>query len=278
VLHKGDQTRTEAQEYCNQFKAIPWPTEFRPALKSPKPNITGYQIGRVLGPPGKPSPLDAQGHIEICLWPDQQNRFGIRLPIAHSGNGCPTLPLAGSKVHVSFLDGDPDRPVLCAGFTEVQPDERLPAETTDTVAAEPEPPPTCWSGEIYLFERPPATTERLADTTWYIVRMPRPGLKELGNLNRDDVVMTGKSRALGNLSLTNEQKQHLASEFARTPEQLCLLYPGQCVALADYFQQYWNSEQRLSFINSGKPASAQRQSIETRLLFDWLVNRPDATP
>ncbi|MFJ2363557.1 type VI secretion system Vgr family protein [Pseudomonas sp. NPDC087697] len=281
VLHLGkqpdvDTALPETEGYRNQFKAIPWSTAFRPALKHSRPCISGYQMAQVLGPAGKPPHVDEHGRINICLWPDPQSdgqgSSSIWLPIAHSGTGRTSLPLAGSEVHVSFLDGDPDRPVLCAGIACVPPGEPLQRGN------EQEPSPTCWSGEIYLFERPPATTERLADTTWYIVRMPRPRLKELGSLNRDDVVMTGKSRALGNLSLTNEQKQRLTSEFARTPKQLCLLYPGQCVALADYFQQHWNSEQRLSFINNTNPASTQRPPRETRLLFDWLVNRPDATP
>jgi type VI secretion system secreted protein VgrG len=280
VLHQGetpgvDTVLSEATGYRNQFKAIPWSTAFRPALKQSRPRISGYQTAEVLGPAGMPPHLDEHGRINICLWPDaqsdRQGSSGIWLPIAHTGTGRPTLPLAGSEVHVSFLDGDPDRPVLCTGFADAQAREPQPE------AAEQKASPTGWSGEIYLFERPPATTERLADTPWYIVRMPRPGLKDLGSLNRDDVLMTGKSQALGNLSLTAEQKQRLANEFARTPEQLCLLYPGQCVALADYFQQHWNSEQRLSFIDSANPASAQRQPREARLLFDWLVNGPDAT-
>ncbi|APC18469.1 hypothetical protein BLL42_23150 [Pseudomonas frederiksbergensis] len=282
VLHQGKQPGTdtvlpEAPGYRNQFKAIPWSTAFRPAHKHSRPCISGYQMAQVLGPAGKPPHLDEHGRINICLWPEAQSDghdcSGIWLPIAHAGTGRPTLPLAGSEVHVSFLDGDPDRPVLCTGFAGVQPGESQPM-----VTAEQAPSPTGWSGEIYLFERPPATTERLAGTTWYIVRMPRPGLKELRSLNRDDVLMTGKSQALGNLSLTIEQKQRLASEFARTPEQLCLLYPGQCVALADYFQQHWNSEQRLSFIDSANPANTHRQPRETSLLFDWLVNGPGATP
>ncbi|EXF96221.1 type IV secretion protein Rhs [Pseudomonas fluorescens HK44] len=281
VLHQGkppgtDTVLPKAAVYRNQFKAIPWSTEFRPPLKHSRPCISGYQMARVLGPAGMPPHLDEHGRINICLWPDapsdRQGSSGIWLPIAHMGTGRPTLPLAGSEVHVSFLDGDPDRPLLCAGFIGLQPSEPQPR-----VAAEQKASPTGWGGEIYLFERPCATTERLADTTWYIVRMPRPGLKELGSLNRDDVLMTGKSQALGNLSLTIEQKQRLASEFARTPEQLCLLYPGQCVALADYFQQHWNNEQRLSFIDHATPPSTQRQPREARLLFDWLVNGPDAT-
>ncbi|MNE92459.1 hypothetical protein D3C80_1901870 [compost metagenome] len=106
------------------------------------------------------------------------------------------------------------------------------------------------------------------------MRTPRPGLKELDGLNRDAVIMEGRSQASGNLSLTTKQKRQLAHEYARTPEQLCLLYPGQCVALADYFQQYWTSEQRLDFIDSAKAARAHQRGVDNQLLFDWLVNRP----
>ncbi|MNF50509.1 hypothetical protein D3C84_318090 [compost metagenome] len=304
--------------YGNQFTAIPWATEFRPALTHPKPCISGYQVGCVMGPAGKPAALDAQGRIEVCLWPQPSGgpgAGGIWLSLVHTGSGQPRLPLGGNEVQVAFLDADPDRPVLLGDFTGAAPDESAQkiedqpislsangnvlhlTPTAITLSgpmispAQPSsaPPAACehvddtdrlaehatgWSGELYLFEQPPSTARRLADTIWYIVRTPRPGLKELDGLNRDAVIMEGRSQASGNLSLTTKQKRQLAHEYARTPEQLCLLYPGQCVALADYFQQYWTSEQRLDFIDSAKAAKAHQRGVDNQLLFDWLVNRP----
>jgi type VI secretion system secreted protein VgrG len=105
--------------------------------------------------------------------------------------------------------------------------------------------------------------------------MPRPGLQELASLSRDNILMEGKSQHSGSLDLSPEEKRRLALEFVRTPDQLCLLYPGQCVALAEYFQQHWSTEQRLAFMGTGEAAIAQPEPSRSSLLFDWLVNGPD---
>ncbi|SEM68340.1 type VI secretion system secreted protein VgrG [Pseudomonas sp. ok272] len=296
--------------YHNAFSAIPWSTEFRPALEHDKPCISGQQLGHIVGP----SP-DAQGRIEITLWsqPDNPEAESVHLPVAHRTGDHLPLPLAGSEVLLSFLDGDPDRPVLCASSAPATPHDiaTRPAHPSLSLSAngnlltlsaasitltgpmlapvtapgnrapeheetvdEQHPPPSPWSGKIHLFEQPPATHGRLGDTRWYIVRMPRPGLKDLGALSHKDVVMDGTSLASGELALTMAQKQQLAREYARTPEQLYLMYPKQCVALADYFQQHWSSEQRLAFIDSALCASHHHRTDDNHLLFDWLINHP----
>jgi type VI secretion system secreted protein VgrG len=118
-----------SRRYHNDFTALPWSTDFRPPLKQPRPNIAGYHLAKVLGSPGQPPQLDGQGRIGVSLWPSQelQTADGIWLPIAlSSANGriAPhELPCAGSEVWVSFLDSDPDRPILCLG-TQRQPPPR----------------------------------------------------------------------------------------------------------------------------------------------------------
>lgn len=107
--------------YHNDFTAQPWSTDFRPPLKQPRPHIGGYHLAQVLGPPGQPSPLDEQGRIAVWLWPAQQppdfDATAIWLPVAMpraTGRIAPDeVPCAGSEVWVSFLDSDPDRPILC---------------------------------------------------------------------------------------------------------------------------------------------------------------------
>jgi len=102
-----------ARDYRNRFSAIPWSTVFRPALDHPKPCISGYHVAYVLGPPGEPVTPDERGQIRVSLWTADQE--GIALPVSRlTPNGSGTL-IAGSEVLVSFLDGDPDRPVLCPG-------------------------------------------------------------------------------------------------------------------------------------------------------------------
>ena len=131
IRHQGcqssillDDTPGTASGYRNQFSAIPWSTVFRPALKQPRPNIPGYQPGRVCGPVGQPAAVDEDGRVQVNLWPATQ-------PVAEESNGLwlplalttaedwidpARLPVAGSEVLVIFLDSDPDRPVLCTAM------------------------------------------------------------------------------------------------------------------------------------------------------------------
>ncbi|MET0849455.1 MAG: contractile injection system protein, VgrG/Pvc8 family [Pseudomonas sp.] len=128
IRHQGQQPSILAEDtfnmtrrYSNQFTAIAWSTVFRPALTEARPSIPGYQPARVLGPAGQPAMLDAQGRIEVRLWPtaltDDDQSCGLWIPVALAaadGRIDPSrLPLAGTEVLISFLDSDPDRPVLC---------------------------------------------------------------------------------------------------------------------------------------------------------------------
>ncbi|VVQ20451.1 type VI secretion system Vgr family protein [Pseudomonas fluorescens] len=134
--HQGRQPPAPARDcsallYRNRFNAIPWSTEFRPALKQPRPSIPGYQPARVLGPAGQPPELDDRGRIQVRLWPamhaEADESVGLWLPLAVTtpdGWIDPgRLPRAGSEVFVSFLDNDPDRPVLCVGLGQIHPPE-----------------------------------------------------------------------------------------------------------------------------------------------------------
>ncbi|MHC8318752.1 type VI secretion system Vgr family protein [Pseudomonas sp. LB3P31] len=129
IRHQGRQTSILAQdsdvsEYHNEFTAIPWSTVFRPSLDQPRPNIAAPQPARVVGESGKPATLDDQGRIQVWLWPQStaDAEYGIRVPVAcTTANQHPdTLPVAGSEVGISFLDGDPDRPIFCASGLESQ--------------------------------------------------------------------------------------------------------------------------------------------------------------
>ena len=146
IRHQGQQPSILAEDqsgitrrYSNQFTAIPWSTVFRPALKQARPSIPGYQTARVLGPVGQPAALDDQGRIQVRLWPtpacEADESAGLWLPVALAtpdGRIDPArLPMAGTDVLISFLDSDPDRPVLCAGMGHPQPSRPAPGPRRD---------------------------------------------------------------------------------------------------------------------------------------------------
>ncbi|WP_192561654.1 type VI secretion system Vgr family protein [Pseudomonas gozinkensis] len=145
LRHQGQQPSIldpvpTVRRYHNDFTALPWSTPFRPPQKQPRPGIPGYHPAQVLGAPGKPAQVDDQGRIAVRLWPEQPHADaseGLWLPVVmpHAGGGLPreNLPCAGSEVWVSFLDSDPDRPILCLDAcrprtsqpTETEPDDDL---------------------------------------------------------------------------------------------------------------------------------------------------------
>lgn len=139
----GDTLAT--RDYANRFSAIPWSTAFRPALKHPRPELVGHHPGFLSGPAGQPVEPDEQGRILVSLWhPDEQ---GIRVPLARLRlNETPSL-MAGSEVLVSFLDGDPDRPVVCPGVLCA-----VPADIEATQQSAPEPVPAQNKDARLLFE------------------------------------------------------------------------------------------------------------------------------
>lgn len=127
VHHQGQQPSilgghtAATRQYGNRFSAIPWSTEFRPALTRARPTIPGYQKARVPGAIGQPAQRDERGRIEVILWPDlatDVDEPGIWVPLAlatpdaHLDSS--RWPVGGAEVLISFLDSDPDRPVLCA--------------------------------------------------------------------------------------------------------------------------------------------------------------------
>ncbi len=104
--------------------------------------------------------------------------------------------------------------------------------------------------------------------------MPRADLQEPAGLGRDAIVLQGQSLASGALDLNPQQKRLLAREFARTPRQLSLLYPGHCVALAEYFQQHWSQPQRQALHRCAKAQAAPAALAEAPLLLQWLMGEP----
>ncbi|GFM84705.1 type IV secretion protein Rhs [Pseudomonas cichorii] len=105
--------------------------------------------------------------------------------------------------------------------------------------------------DLRLTQKPGLQGAPLANCTWYIVRMPKPGLEHLAHIEPEDFLFEGKTNEWGYLGLSQEQLQQLAAHYRKTPGSLCLIHPGQCIRLQDYVQQNWTEEQRKAFVLSG---------------------------
>jgi type VI secretion system secreted protein VgrG len=118
----------------------------------------------------------------------------------------------------------------------------------------------------------------LAHRIWYIVRMDAPSLKNLARLEPQHFLFDGKTDHQGFLGLDQEQLQQLAAEYRKTPQRLCLVHPGSCQPLSQYFQQNWTSQQLLAFSSpkaTAEPAPPSLASAPADLsaLLQW-VSRP----
>ncbi|WP_028624560.1 type VI secretion system Vgr family protein [Pseudomonas sp. Ant30-3] len=132
-----------SQGYRNHFVATPWDVIFRPALKHPKPRITGQQPAIVTGPPGKEIHCDRYGRVKIQLAWDRDGEHNehsscwlrVATGWAHDRYGSVQIPRVGMEVLVGFTEGDPDKPYVIAclpnALTPVPLD--LPAEHTRSI-------------------------------------------------------------------------------------------------------------------------------------------------
>ncbi len=110
-------------EFHAEFEAIPLGTPFRPARRTPRPQVAGTQVARVVSGPGDDvADDDASGagarlaRVRVQFFWDRRGDASCwaRVSQAWAGKGCgfQNLPRVGEEVLVQFLEGDPDRPVI----------------------------------------------------------------------------------------------------------------------------------------------------------------------
>lgn len=93
---------------------------YRTPLKTPKPSISGQQSAIVTGPGGDEIHTDEHGRVRVQFHWDRSAPFNddsslwVRVAQGWSGAGYGsiTIPRVGTEVLVSFLEGDPDQPLV----------------------------------------------------------------------------------------------------------------------------------------------------------------------
>lgn len=106
--------------YRNRFTATPWRAVHRPPLKHPKPTLNGSQTAIVTGPAGEEVHCDAYGRVKVRFhWDrldptDDKSSYWVRVASGWAGDGfgAMLIPRVGMEVLVTFLEGDPDRPLI----------------------------------------------------------------------------------------------------------------------------------------------------------------------
>lgn len=102
------------------FSAIPSGQQFRPEQRTETPFIRGPQTAVVVGPSGEEIYTDEHARVKVMFrWDraaaaDENCSCWIRVSQEFAGKrwGSIQIPRIGQEVIVSFLEGDPDRPII----------------------------------------------------------------------------------------------------------------------------------------------------------------------
>jgi hypothetical protein len=134
-ITSGTQSDGKSWRYRNAFVAVPADRTFRPRRATPWPMITSMLTGKIYNAAGDSSaaPVDEYGRYQVEMpFALQANNSGgqstcqIRMaqPYAGSEFGMHFPLHGGTEVTLSFLNGDPDRPVISGALfdaTHVDP-------------------------------------------------------------------------------------------------------------------------------------------------------------
>ena len=122
AIYGDSQPGADQHNYHNRFECQPKDAPWRPAITTPKPQIHSVQTATVTGPVGTDVWTDQFGRIKVKFhWdrdefePGGDHSCWLRVAQSWAGDGFPGfvfLPRVGMEVIVSFINGDPDRPLV----------------------------------------------------------------------------------------------------------------------------------------------------------------------
>ena len=124
------------------FTAVGKEYSYRPLPVTPRPVVRGPQTAMVVGKAGEEIWTDQHGRIKVQFhWDrvgadDENSSCWVRVQQAWAGKGWGTvfLPRIGMEVVVTFLEGDPDRPLVtgCVYNGDAPPPYALPGNQTQS--------------------------------------------------------------------------------------------------------------------------------------------------
>lgn len=128
--------------YQCRFQALPSSLPYRSPRRTPKPVVRGPQTAVVVGPSGEEIFTDKFGRVKLQFhWDrygqhDEKSSCWVRVssPWAGKSFGFVQIPRIGQEVVVSFLEGDPDQPLITGRVynADQMPPWELPANATQS--------------------------------------------------------------------------------------------------------------------------------------------------
>ena len=116
----GHSDTAERPSYANRFDAVPVKPPYRPARRTPWPVVHGPQTAIVVGVKGELIHTEKHGRVKLKFHWDRRGKSDdssscwvrVSQNTAGAGWGGVFIPHVGHEVIVSFLEGDPDRPMV----------------------------------------------------------------------------------------------------------------------------------------------------------------------
>jgi type VI secretion system VgrG family protein len=137
VTHTAKRDDGDAFAYANTFTCMPRSRPYRPTQRTAAPRVFGVQTGVVVGRGDDEIHTDALGRVRVRFHgdrhaDDEHRSCWIRVAQAWAGlgYGSMVIPRVGMEVVVSFVDGNPDCPLItgCVYDGVNTPPRPLPAE------------------------------------------------------------------------------------------------------------------------------------------------------
>ena len=150
------------QGYRNTFSAIPWDVFYRPPLVM-RQSVLVSQTARVTGPVGEEIFCDEYGRVKVEFHWDRaelgSDKSSCWLRVSSSwageGFGAVTIPRIGMEVVVTYLEGNPDLPLItgCVPNKVMPVPYPLPANKTKTVLRSHSSPASGGYNELSIEDR-----------------------------------------------------------------------------------------------------------------------------
>ncbi len=151
AFHSASQQAETGVDYSVTIEAIPASTTFRAYPATPKPSLAA-QTATIVGPKGEKIYMDELGRAKVQFdWDrdgklDEDSSCWIRVAMPYAGideetqakHGFQWHPLIGDEVVVSFLENDPDRPLITGSvYNANKPPIVKPEELIESVILTP---------------------------------------------------------------------------------------------------------------------------------------------